>query len=81
MNTKTAPTTLWQDLGSLPGQYWLLFSGTFVNRFGHFVVPFLAIYLKQRGFGAGHRERPMFAGQFAAVGTQAAPRRADIHRD
>ena len=53
MNTKTAPTTLWQDLGSLPGQYWLLFSGTFVNRFGHFVVPFLAIYLKQRGFGAG----------------------------
>ena len=42
-------TTLWQDLRSLPGQYWILFSGTLVNRFGHFVIPFLAIYLRQQG--------------------------------
>ena len=45
-------TTLWQDLRALPGQYWILFSGTLVNRFGHFVIPFLAIYLRQQGHDA-----------------------------
>lgn len=50
MNTTPRPTTLLQDLGSLPGQYWILFSGTLVNRFGTFVMPFLVIYLKMRGY-------------------------------
>ncbi|MCW1922416.1 MFS transporter [Luteolibacter arcticus] len=45
----TRDTTLWQDLRALPGQYWILFSGTLVNRFGHFVIPFMAIYLRQQG--------------------------------
>ncbi len=49
MHTIARPTTLLQDLRLLPAQYWILFSGTLVNRFGHFVIPFLAIYLKQRG--------------------------------
>ena len=49
MNTKPLDTTLWQDLRALPGEYWILFSGTLVNRFGHFVIPFLAIYLRQQG--------------------------------
>jgi MFS family permease len=49
MNTQPRPTTLLQDLSSLPGQYWILFSGTLVNRFGTFVMPFLVIYLKMRG--------------------------------
>ncbi len=53
MKPKPRDTTLWQDLKSLPGQYWILFCGTLVNRFGHFVVPFLAIYLRQQGHGAG----------------------------
>ena len=53
MNTKPHPTTLLQDLKSLPGQYWILFSGTLVNRFGNFVMPFLVIYLKMHG----HEER------------------------
>ncbi len=52
MNTKPHTTTLLHDLRSLPGQYWILFGGTLVNRFGHFVIPFLAIYLKQRGCDA-----------------------------
>lgn len=30
----------------------MLFAGTFVNRFGTFVMPFLAIYLTRRGFTA-----------------------------
>ncbi|MDB6076646.1 MAG: transporter [Akkermansiaceae bacterium] len=42
-----------QDLRALPGQYWILFAGTLVNRMGSFVIPFLAIYLRQRGHGAG----------------------------
>ena len=50
MNTKPHTTTLLQDLRSLPGQYWILFSGTLVNRFGNFVIPFLVIYLKMRGY-------------------------------
>ena len=49
MNTQPRPTTLWQDLGSLPGQYWILFAGTLVNRFGTFVLPFLVIYLRMQG--------------------------------
>jgi len=53
MNTPPRDTTLLQDLKALPGQYWILFSGTLVNRFGHFVIPFLAIYLRQEGHGAG----------------------------
>jgi MFS family permease len=52
MSRKPEHTTLLQDLKALPGQYWILFSGTLVNRFGHFVLPFLAIYLRQRGFDA-----------------------------
>ncbi len=48
--TKQRPTTLLEDLKSLPGQYWILFSGTLVNRFGTFVIPFLTIYLTQRGY-------------------------------
>jgi len=50
MNAKPHDTTLLQDLKALPAQYWILFSGTLVNRFGHFVLPFLAIYLRQEGF-------------------------------
>jgi len=53
MNTQQRHTTLLQDLASLPGQYWILFSGTLVNRFGNFVMPFLVIYLKMRGHAEG----------------------------
>lgn len=52
MKTPTSTQgSLLQDLKALPGEYWMLFSGTLINRFGHFVIPFLAIYLKQRGYG------------------------------
>ncbi len=52
MNSPPPATTLLQDLRSLPRAYWILFWGTLVNRFGHFVIPFLAIYLRQEGHGA-----------------------------
>jgi MFS family permease len=37
------------DLRSLPRSFWVLFAGTFINRFGTFVWPFLTIYLTRRG--------------------------------
>jgi len=54
------------QLRELPAASWVLFGGTFVNRFGSFVVPMLAIYLTRNGYsiaqagtamglyGAGH---------------------------
>jgi MFS family permease len=38
------------DLRLLPRPFYLLMAGSFINRFGHFVIPFLAIYLRQLGF-------------------------------
>ncbi len=34
----------------LPRAAWVLFLGTFLNKFGTFVIPFLTLYLTQRGF-------------------------------
>ena len=42
--------SLWQDLRALPREFWILFVGVFVNRFGSFVVPFMVFYFSERGF-------------------------------
>lgn len=47
------PATLWQTLRRFPRPLWVLFLGTFVNRLGTFVVPFLALHLTRVGFSAG----------------------------
>lgn len=40
---------------NLPRSYWLLFIGTFINRVGGFVVPFLTLYLtSKRGIPIAH---------------------------
>ncbi|HZI11280.1 MAG TPA: MFS transporter [Myxococcus sp.] len=37
--------------GGLPRTYWVLWTGSLINRLGSFVVPFLALYLtRERGF-------------------------------
>lgn len=41
------------DLRSLPRAFWVLFVGTFINRFGTFVWPFLTIYLTRQGYSLG----------------------------
>jgi len=38
------------DLRALPSAAWILFFGSFLNKFGAFVVPFLAIYLTRSGY-------------------------------
>ena len=44
--------TLRRNLRELPPAAWLLFAGTFINRFGSFVMTFLILYLTRRGFSA-----------------------------
>lgn len=36
----------------MPGSAWVLFAGTFVNRLGTFVLPFITLYLTRNGFSA-----------------------------
>lgn len=57
MNTPTATQetplqreTLLASLRALPRAAWILFAGTFLNKFGGFVVPFLTLYLTGRGY-------------------------------
>jgi len=69
--------SLLTNLRSLPRPAWILFAGTFVNRFGTFVMPFLAIYLTRQGYsaaqagfavsayGAGHIIASMLGGHLA----------------
>jgi MFS family permease len=42
--------SLKQDLRALPRGAWILFFGTFLNKFGTFVLPFLAIYVTSLGY-------------------------------
>lgn len=42
--------TLLSSLRALPGAAWVLFFGTFLNKFGGFVVPFLTLYLTGSGY-------------------------------
>ena len=51
MNT-THPK-LSQSLRALPRAAWILYFGTFLNKFGAFVMPFLTLYLTRRGFSLG----------------------------
>jgi len=41
---------LWADIHQLPRVFWVITGGQFINRFGSFVFPFLALFLSQRGF-------------------------------
>jgi len=43
-------SSLASSLRALPRAAWILFLGTFLNKFGGFVVPFLALYLTSRGY-------------------------------
>jgi MFS family permease len=63
--------TLRGNLRELPSAAWVLVGGSFVNRFGSFVVPFLVLYLTRRGFGvaqAGSAVAAYGAGEVLAGG-------------
>ncbi|BCU76656.1 MFS transporter [Luteolibacter sp. LG18] len=60
MEASRHETTLWQDLRTLPLEYWILFWGTLVNRFGNFVMPFMTLYLRhEREVGHGNYQEWM----------------------
>jgi MFS family permease len=52
---------LWQSLRALPRDAWFLYLGTFINRFGGFVIPFLALYLRRQGFTDSEVALPLTA--------------------
>ncbi len=41
------------DIRSMPRALWVLTGGQFINRFGSFVYPFLALYLTEHGYAGG----------------------------
>jgi MFS family permease len=43
-------TSLRQNLRAMPREAWILFVGSFVNRLGTFVLPFITLYLTRRGY-------------------------------
>ena len=45
--------TLATDIRAMPRGIWVLVGGQFINRFGSFVGPFLALFLQQEGFALG----------------------------
>ena len=49
MHSNAQPQSMIADLRALPRSFWILFAGTFINRFGTFVWPFLTIYLTRKG--------------------------------
>ncbi len=50
MNANEDHPGLIGSLRALPSAVWVLALGTFINRFGTFVVPFLLLYLGEEGF-------------------------------
>src|SRR5438445_4031424 len=68
-NLNEAQTSLRESLRALPRGAWILFFGTFLNKFGTFVLPFLAIYLT--GLGYSTAQAGMAIGGYG-IGTLAA---------
>jgi MFS family permease len=62
-------TSLRESLRVLPRGAWILFFGTFLNKFGTFVLPFLAIYLTRLGYSTAQASMAIAA---YGVGTLAA---------
>jgi MFS family permease len=46
----TGRPTLRENLRGLPREVWVLYAGAFVNRLGTFVLPFITLYLRHRGY-------------------------------
>jgi MFS family permease len=64
-------TGLLEKLRAFPRPVWVLFFGTFLNKFGTFVIPFLALYMTRQGFSteqAGIAISAYGVGNFVASG-------------
>jgi MFS family permease len=53
MQTMSEPyPSVWRNVRSMPPAAWVLFGGSFVNRFGSFVLVFLVLYVTGKGYSA-----------------------------
>jgi len=66
MNEQNA--SLKENLQALPRGAWILFFGTFLNKFGTFVVPFLAIYMTRLGYSPAQAGLPIAAYGIGTLG-------------
>ena len=57
-------------LRSLPREAWILFAGAFVNRLGSFVLPFITLYLTDRGYSVTQAGLGLAAYGLGATGAQ-----------
>ena len=76
-SSTTPRPSLWTTLKGFPRPVWIVFLGVFINRFGTFVVPFLALHMTKQGFsikqagmalaayGGGHLVASMIGGHLA----------------
>jgi MFS family permease len=62
------PASLRQSLRALPRGAWVLFFGTFLNKFGTFVLPFLAIYTTRLGYTVAQAGLPIAAYGIGTLG-------------
>jgi MFS family permease len=72
-----AAPTVWETVRGFPRPVWCLLAGMFINRFGTFVLPFLALHVTGMGysawvvgwvvgaFGAGHLAASVIGGHLA----------------
>lgn len=68
----SAPTGLRGTLRTLPPAAWILFAGTFINRFGSFVLTFLVLYVIRQGFSAAQAGASAAAYGFGSLCASAA---------
>jgi len=62
--------TMRANLRALPREAWVLFAGTFVNRLGTFVLPFVTLYLTHRGYTVPQAGFGLAGYGLGAVGAQ-----------
>src|SRR5438045_2322084 len=63
--------SLMAGLRALPRPAWILFLGTFLNKFGAFVIPFLVLYMTRQGYSPAEAALAIGAygaGNFVASG-------------
>ena len=53
MSARAPGHSLRENVRAMPPAAWVLFAGTFVNRLGTFVFPFMILYLTGLGYSAG----------------------------
>ena len=59
---------LWRSVRSMPPAAWVLFGGSFVNRFGSFVLVFLVIWLTEEGYSPAQAGAAVSAYGVGALG-------------